>query len=116
MNNRPAKIPPDKSLTNTVSNKAENLLRPSRRNARFPDLGPTQVSLLLDARHGSRVTTYCRVVDRKGADAAKGRVNSMKPREKLSKADLARVAERLRHSNPVNHFGFQLVKGERGRA
>jgi uncharacterized protein (TIGR00369 family) len=33
----------------------------------------------------------------------------------LSKADLARVAERLRHSNPVNHFGFQLVTADRGR-
>jgi uncharacterized protein (TIGR00369 family) len=40
----------------------------------------------------------------------------MKPRGKLSKADLARANERLRHSNPVNHFGFQLVKAERGRA
>jgi uncharacterized protein (TIGR00369 family) len=40
----------------------------------------------------------------------------MKPRGKLSKADLARAAERLRHSNPVNHFGFQLVKAEHGRA
>jgi len=40
----------------------------------------------------------------------------MKPRGKLSKADLARAAERLRHSNPINHFGFQLVKAERGRA
>ena len=28
---------------------------------------------------------------------------------------MARVRERLRHSNPVNHFGFQLVKAERGR-
>ena len=40
----------------------------------------------------------------------------MKPRGKLSKVDLARAAERLRHSNPINHFGFQLVKAERGRA
>ena len=40
----------------------------------------------------------------------------MKPRGKVSKADLARAAERLRHSNPINHFGFQLVKAERGRA
>src|SRR5713101_8720947 len=40
----------------------------------------------------------------------------MKPRGKLSKADLERAAERLRHSNPVNHVGFQLVKAERGRA
>ncbi len=40
----------------------------------------------------------------------------MKPKGKLSKADLARAAERLRHSNPINHFGFQLVKAERGRA
>ena len=40
----------------------------------------------------------------------------MKARGKLSKAELARVADRLRHSNPVNHFGFQLVKAERGRA
>jgi uncharacterized protein (TIGR00369 family) len=35
---------------------------------------------------------------------------------KLSKADLARADERLRHSQPVNHFGFRLVKAERGRA
>jgi uncharacterized protein (TIGR00369 family) len=40
----------------------------------------------------------------------------MKPRGKLSKADLARVSERLRRSNPVNHFGFQLAKADRGRA
>jgi uncharacterized protein (TIGR00369 family) len=40
----------------------------------------------------------------------------MKSRGKLSKADLARAAERLRHSHPVNHFGFQLVRAERGRA
>jgi uncharacterized protein (TIGR00369 family) len=45
-----------------------------------------------------------------------GHANSMKPKGKLSKADLARAAERLRHSNPVNHFGFQLAKAERGRA
>ena len=47
---------------------------------------------------------------------AKEPPNTMKPRGKLSKADLARAAERLRHSNPINHFGFQLVKAERGRA
>jgi acyl-CoA thioesterase len=41
---------------------------------------------------------------------------SMKPRGKLSKAALARAAERLRHSHPINHFGIQLVKAERGRA
>jgi uncharacterized protein (TIGR00369 family) len=40
----------------------------------------------------------------------------MKPRGKLSKAQLGRVADRLRYSNPINHFGFQLVKAERGRA
>ena len=39
----------------------------------------------------------------------------MKPHGKLSKADLKRAAERLRHSNPVNHFEFELVKAERGR-
>src|ERR1700733_14862565 len=44
------------------------------------------------------------------------RPNTMKPRGKLSKADLVRADERLRHSNPINHFGFQLVKAERGRA
>lgn len=43
-------------------------------------------------------------------------MTAMKPRGKLSKRDLARAAERLRHSNPINHFGFQLVKAERGRA
>jgi acyl-CoA thioesterase len=40
----------------------------------------------------------------------------MKQGAKLSKADLARASERLRGSNPAMHFGFQLVKGERGRA
>jgi uncharacterized protein (TIGR00369 family) len=40
----------------------------------------------------------------------------MEPKGKLSKAALARAAERLRHSNPINHFGFQLVRAERGRA
>lgn len=39
----------------------------------------------------------------------------MKPRGNLSKADLARAQERLRESNPVNHFGFQLERAERGR-
>ena len=39
----------------------------------------------------------------------------MKRRTELSKSDLERAAERLRHSNPVNHFGFQLTKAERGR-
>jgi uncharacterized protein (TIGR00369 family) len=40
----------------------------------------------------------------------------MKPLAKLSKKDLARAAERLRGSNPAAYFGFQLVKGEQGRA
>ena len=40
----------------------------------------------------------------------------MKPPRKLSKAELARADERLRHSNPINHFGFKLVKAEWGRA
>src|SRR5258708_37957902 len=40
----------------------------------------------------------------------------MKPRGKLSKAALARASERLRYSNPINHFGFVLEKAERGRA
>jgi len=40
----------------------------------------------------------------------------MKPKGNLPKADLARAAERLRHSNPVNHFGFRLVRAQRGRA
>ena len=40
----------------------------------------------------------------------------MRPRGKLSKAALARVSERLRHSNPINYFGFVLEKAERGRA
>jgi uncharacterized protein (TIGR00369 family) len=43
------------------------------------------------------------------------RPNTMKARGKLSKADLLRAHARLRHSHPVNHFGFQLVKAERGR-
>jgi acyl-CoA thioesterase len=40
----------------------------------------------------------------------------MKQRGKLSKAELARADERLRRSNPIIHFGFKLVKAERGRA
>jgi uncharacterized protein (TIGR00369 family) len=44
-----------------------------------------------------------------------GRVSAMKLHGKLSKADLARAQERLRHSNPINYFGFQLAKAERGR-
>ena len=43
-------------------------------------------------------------------------MGTMKLRGKLSKANLARADERLRHSRPVNHFGFRLVKAERGRA
>lgn len=39
----------------------------------------------------------------------------MKPYRKLTKADLARAEERLRQSNPVNHFGFRLARAERGR-
>jgi uncharacterized protein (TIGR00369 family) len=44
------------------------------------------------------------------------RRTKMRPRGKLSKAALARASERLRHSNPINHFGFVLEKAERGRA
>ena len=40
----------------------------------------------------------------------------MNLRRKLTKAEVARVAERLRRSNPVNLFEFDLVKAERGRA
>ena len=40
----------------------------------------------------------------------------MRPGGKLSKAALARASERLRHSNPINHFGFVLEKAERGHA
>lgn len=29
---------------------------------------------------------------------------------------MARAEERLRHSHPVNHFGFRLAKAEKGRA
>jgi uncharacterized protein (TIGR00369 family) len=39
----------------------------------------------------------------------------MKPLGKLSKAAWARVAKRLRHSHPVNHFGFILEKARHGR-
>lgn len=39
----------------------------------------------------------------------------MKLGGRLSKAELARAEERLRHSQPVNHFGFRLRKAERGR-
>jgi uncharacterized protein (TIGR00369 family) len=47
--------------------------------------------------------------------AAEGR-QFMKPRTKLSKAEVARTAERLHRSNPAGYFGFQLVKAEKGRA
>src|SRR5260370_37780502 len=40
----------------------------------------------------------------------------MKPQGKLGKAALGRASEGLRHSNPVNHFGFVLERAERGRA
>jgi uncharacterized protein (TIGR00369 family) len=40
----------------------------------------------------------------------------MRPQRKLSNAALARAMERLRHSNPINHFGFVLEKAERGHA
>src|SRR5258705_7979573 len=40
----------------------------------------------------------------------------MRPGGKLSKAALARAQERLRYSNPINHFGFVLEKAERGHA
>lgn len=49
-------------------------------------------------------------------EPVKTRSYETKPRRQLSKADLARADERLRHSSPVNHFGFQLVKAEFGRA
>jgi uncharacterized protein (TIGR00369 family) len=39
----------------------------------------------------------------------------MNKREKLSKAAVMRARHRLRHSSPVNHFGFVLEKAERGR-
>jgi uncharacterized protein (TIGR00369 family) len=47
--------------------------------------------------------------------SAKG-TKRMKPSGKLSKAALARASERLRYSNPINHFQFVLEKAERGRA
>jgi uncharacterized protein (TIGR00369 family) len=40
----------------------------------------------------------------------------MKPGAKLSKAAFERVSERLRRSNPINHFGFVLEKAEWGHA
>lgn len=39
----------------------------------------------------------------------------MNPRRNLTKAELTRIAERLRHSDPVNLLEFDLVKAERGR-
>jgi len=39
----------------------------------------------------------------------------MKRVGKLSQAGVERAGERLRESNPVNHFEFDLVKAERGR-
>ncbi len=39
----------------------------------------------------------------------------MKLGGRLSKAEVARAEERLRHSHPVNHFGFRLKSAERGR-
>src|ERR1700675_1096841 len=44
------------------------------------------------------------------------RQRKMRSRGKINKAALARASERLRHSNPINHFGFVLEKAERGRA
>ena len=44
------------------------------------------------------------------------RRQKMKPQGKLGKGAMARASERLRHSNPVNHFGFVLERAERGRA
>jgi uncharacterized protein (TIGR00369 family) len=66
-----------------------------------------------DARLGGDKIIDCRLEDHASGE---GKFNTMKSRGKLSKADLARASERLRHSNPVNHFGFQLIKAERGRA
>jgi uncharacterized protein (TIGR00369 family) len=93
------------------------LLLPARRNARFPR-PPAAVSLSRIGRE-----TVLRGDNYFGAaglgthpDGSKGAKRTMKPRGKLSKAALARAAERLRHSHPINHFGFQLVKAERGRA
>jgi uncharacterized protein (TIGR00369 family) len=48
--------------------------------------------------------------------AACRKAPTMKPGGKLSKAALARAQERLRHSNPINHFGFVLEKAEKGHA
>jgi uncharacterized protein (TIGR00369 family) len=39
----------------------------------------------------------------------------VKPGGRLSRAELARAEERLRLSQPVNHFRFRLKKAERGR-
>jgi uncharacterized protein (TIGR00369 family) len=39
----------------------------------------------------------------------------VKPGGRLSRAELARAEERLRKSQPVNHFRFRLEKAERGR-
>jgi uncharacterized protein (TIGR00369 family) len=47
---------------------------------------------------------------------AKTRGKAAKLPGKLSEADVARLADRLRYSNPINHFGFQLAKAQRGRA
>lgn len=45
-----------------------------------------------------------------------GKAGKMRASGKLSKAALARIAKRLRHSNPINHFGFVLERAEPGRA
>lgn len=79
--------------------------------------------VLLDAFSGQVVTAlFCSGGQEKSSVGiwrvtarADERRMQMKPAGKLSKADLARAAERLRHSNPVNHFRFRLVRAERGR-
>lgn len=39
----------------------------------------------------------------------------MQRKGQLSKAEFARAQERLRRSQPVNHFGLRLQKAEKGR-
>jgi uncharacterized protein (TIGR00369 family) len=90
------------------------LLHTSRHGVRFPDFRRTQSLSHWTRREGAK----CQVFSSKcgAADSAAKGHQFMKHLSKLSKADLARADERLRHSNPSSYFGFQLVKAERGRA
>jgi uncharacterized protein (TIGR00369 family) len=97
-----------------MTNLTANRLRAPWSSVRFPDFPRTPLHGHWTRSGGAK----CHLFSAKGkaADrAGKGR-QILKSMGKLSKADLARAAERLEGSNPAVHFGLKLVKGERGRA